>query len=288
MEKSSTSAKIQLKIDVIIPTFNRSVLLVRAIESVLSQSYKHFHLIIVDDGSTDETASVLEKYEHLANLTTIKQENRGVSAARNLAVKNSTSDWISFLDSDDEWLPHKLAAQASYLESHPQIHFLHAEEIWMRNGVRVNPKVKHRKSGDNLFQRSLEFCLISPSTVLMKRELFNRFGGFDETLEVCEDYDLWNKILAFEEAGFIQESLTKKYGGHADQLSTKFFAMDYWRIRSLLNLSMQAGLNGEKRDLVLNEVKKKASLLLKGYLKHQNLERHQEVLELLARCGQTV
>ena len=274
-----------MKIDVIIPTYNRRALLERAVESVLNQSYRDFHLTVVDDGSTDETASLLAKYETHPQVSLIKQVNLGVSAARNRAAMETRNEWLAFLDSDDEWLSRKLEVQVSFLKSRPQLNFLHAEEIWMRNGVRVNPKVKHRKAPPDLFERSLEFCLISPSTVLMKRELFERFGGFDEALVVCEDFDLWNKILAFEEVGFIEECVTKKYGGHSDQLSTKFFAMDYWRIRSLLNLSECEGLSTERKDLVLGEVRRKAPLLLKGYLKHQNVEKHREVLDLLQRHG---
>jgi glycosyltransferase involved in cell wall biosynthesis len=263
-------------VDVIIPTFNRAKTLDRAIQSVLNQTYKNYKLLIVDDGSTDNTQELLSRYSVHPMITILKQTNQGVSAARNLGVRNSNSPWISFLDSDDEWLPHKLEKQILFFTQSPKCHFLHSEEIWIRNGVRVNPKLKHNKGSQDLFKRSLEFCLISPSTVIMKRDLFIQYGPFDESFTVCEDYDLWLKILAFEDVGFLPDFVTHKYGGHADQLSTQFVAMDYWRLKSLINL-LNVVKNQSHREMILLEIQKKAPLLLKGYQKHQNAERFEEV-----------
>ena len=268
-----------MKIDVIIPTYNRASTLERAIKSVLDQTYQDFTLYVVDDGSTDNTQTILKTYPQIKVLT---QENKGVSAARNLGVKESKSEWIAFLDSDDEWLPGKLKSQIEFLQDHPGLRFLHSEEIWIRNGVRVNPKVKHDKSSSELKKTSLEFCLISPSTVIMKRELFNDHQGFDETLEVCEDFDLWNKILATEEVGFLNTFVTQKYGGHPDQLSTKFVAMDYWRIKSLVHLLDRPYVKEELQKTIKEVIQRKSEILLKVYLKHNNLEKHQEVLSLIS------
>lgn len=266
-----------MKIDVIIPTYNRAALVERAIKSVLAQTYGDFHLYVVDDGSTDNTQDVLAQFANNPKITLLKQVNQGVSSARNFAAASGTNEWISFLDSDDEWLPNKLKIQTDYLKAHTEIRFLHAEEIWIRNGVRVNPKVKHNKAGDDLFDRSLEFCLISPSTVIMKRELFNQHGGFDPEMTVCEDFDLWNKVLISEKVGFLDEFVTQKYGGHEDQLSTKFVAMDYWRIKSLITLLEKYPDNIQ----IQNVIKKKAPILLKGYLKHGHQDKHDEMLEMV-------
>lgn len=266
-----------MKIDIIIPTYDRAGLISRAIESVLNQTYADFHLYVVDDGSTDETEITLQKYASHPKVKLLKQENQGVSSARNLGVQHGSGEWISFLDSDDEWLPNKLKLQTEYLKVHSEIRFLHSEEIWIRNGVRVNPKVKHNKSVEDLFHRSLEFCLISPSTVMMKRELFNQHGGFNVEMTVCEDFDLWNKILISEKVGFIDEPVTQKYGGHEDQLSTKFVAMDYWRIKSLVALEKDHA--GDER--IISVIKKKTPLLLKGYLKHGHQDKHDELLKLV-------
>ncbi|MBC7428868.1 MAG: glycosyltransferase family 2 protein [Bacteriovorax sp.] len=272
-----------MQIDVIVPTFNRAPVVSKAIESVLKQTYKNFNLYVVDDGSTDNTTEVLEIYKSHSNVHILKQKNFGVSAARNFAVNNSSAPWISFLDSDDEWLPNKLELQIAWLKNNPSIRFLHGEEIWMRNGVRVNPKAKHAKSNENIFERSLDFCLISPSTVMMRRDLFVECGMFDESFIVCEDYDLWLKILIKENIGFTNEKLTIKNGGHDDQLSTKFVAMDYWRIKSLVQLykNQSNDLSAEKKEQIKNVLLKKSEILLPAYLKHHNHKVYNEVFSML-------
>ncbi len=266
-------------IDVIIPTFNRASVLDRAIQSVLNQTYKHFKLHVVDDGSTDETLELLEKYK--GKITLHSQSNKGVSSARNLAAFNSSADWIAFLDSDDEWIPQKLELQVKAAMNSPELRFFHSEEIWVRNGVRVNPKNKHQKSGPDLLIRSLDFCLISPSTSLIRRDLFLEHKGFDEDFTVCEDYDLWLKIMTKEEIGFLPEALTIKYGGHVDQLSLQFVAMDYWRIKSLVRLHKSAHVNEMIREKIKEVLLKKSEILLKGYVKHQNKKAHDEITGLL-------
>lgn len=269
-------------VDVIIPTFNRADIMVRAIESVLIQTYTNFILHIVNDGSTDNTQLVLEKYKNNPKVKIYFQKNKGVSSARNLASKNASGEWISFLDSDDEWIPTKLETQINYLLKNPDCQFLHSEELWIRNGVRVNPKVKHLKGNDNIFIRSLEFCIISPSTVILSRKLFLASGGFAEEFIVCEDYDLWLRLLLKNDIGFISTPLIKKNGGHSDQLSTKFVAMDYWRIKSLANLYLNKSTNEIQRNSIRNVILKKSDLLLKNYLKHQNYIPLNEIREILS------
>ena len=271
-----------MQIDVIVPTYNRAAVVCNAVDSILVQTYKNFEIYIVDDGSNDQTLKALEKYNSHSNIHILSQANSGVSSARNLAVSKSKNEWISFLDSDDVWLPNKLEVQVDFLSKYPHLRFLNNDEIWVRNGVRVNPKTKHLKSNDNIFQRSLDFCIISPSTVMMKRDLFLECGGFDESFIVCEDYDLWLKILSFEEIGFCNEHVTIKHGGHEDQLSTQFVAMDYWRIKSLVRLyKNQPSLNEEQKEQIKNVLMKKSKILLSGYLKHQKLDAFDEIKGML-------
>jgi glycosyltransferase involved in cell wall biosynthesis len=272
-------------VDVIIPTFNRAQVMTRAIDSVLAQTYHDFILHIVDDGSTDDTQDVLKKYKNNPKVIIYFQENSGVSAARNLAANQGHGAWISFLDSDDEWMPNKLEVQMKYLKDHPECHFLHSEELWIRNGVRVTPKIKHLKSNYRIFERSLEFCIISPSTVILKRELFVKHNGFDKEFIVCEDFDLWLKILLTDTIGFISTPLIEKHGGHADQLSTKFVAMDYWRIKSLVNIYKSPEANESQKELIKNVIQKKSELLLKSYIKYENKKSYDEIVMLLASIG---
>lgn len=271
-----------MTISIILPTFNRSSYLERSIESVLAQTYPSFHLYVVDDGSTDESNVIIQRYLTDKRVHLLHQENKGVSAARNLGIKTSQSDWVCFIDSDDEWLPQKLEKQIEFSQKNGHFRFIHSNEIWVRHGIRVNAPKKFNKSNEDIFRRSLELCLISPSTVMMKRELCELHDFFNEEFAVCEDYDLWLKILATEEIGFMEDYLIKKYGGHDDQLSTKFPAMDFWRIKSMVHLlKNKTSLQEDKKILLKDEISKKASILLQGYLKHQNQSAHQELLELL-------
>lgn len=264
-------------VSVIIPTFNRASTIIRAVDSVLAQSYQDFELIIVDDGSTDNTKELLAQYIQENKVIYLYQENGGVSKARNYAVSKAKGQWISFLDSDDAWLENKLELQVRYIESHPETKLIHGEEIWIRNGKRVNPKKKHQKSGGQIFKRSLELCLISPSAVMLRRDLFLEMDGFREDFEVCEDFDLWLKITSLYEVAFIEEPIIMKFGGHEDQLSRKFFAMDYWRIKSLFWILENRELDRDLQCDVIDVILRKGRVLITGYRKHQNLKDLPEV-----------
>jgi glycosyltransferase involved in cell wall biosynthesis len=220
-------------ISVVIPTYNRGWTLGEAVDSVLSQEYPAYELIVVDDGSTDNTPDVLDTYGD--RITVIRQKSRGVSAARNRGVQGAAGSLIAFLDSDDLWLPGKLATQAAFFQARPDALICQTEETWVRNGRRVNPKNRHKKPSGDIFMPSLELCLVSPSAVMMRRELFEEMGGFDESLPACEDYDLWLRIGWKYPVHLIDTSLIIKRGGHDDQLSRQP-SLDRFRIESLKRL----------------------------------------------------
>ena len=218
-------------VSVIIPTHNRAPLLERALASVAGQSYKNYEVIVVDDGSIDETAQILERWLGKINLKSLRQTQQGVSAARNRGVQASRGEWLAFLDSDDEWLPEKLELQISYASRNPDISLIHTEEMWIRHGVRVNPGKKYQKIGGWIFPQALELCCISPSTVLIKKDYFLKFKGFREDYPVCEDYHLWLKMTSAEPVGVIETPVVKKYAGHGDHL-----AMVGQILQSMINL----------------------------------------------------
>ncbi len=253
-------------VSVIIPTFNRLEVLKRAILSVENQTYSNIELIVVDDGSSDGTGDFLNK--NSIKFFTL-DKNRGVSFARNFGVARSKGEYIAFLDSDDEWLEEKIAKQINFLNKN-NFRWCHGEEIWVRNGIRVNPMKKHKKGGGDQFLPSLNLCLISPSTVMMEKSLFDEFGGFKEDFIVCEDYDLWLRILNLYKIGFIEDHLIKKYGGHEDQLSRKYFAMDEYRITTLIYLLENGNLTKDRRVEVGKVLKLKSEILYKGFIKHKN------------------
>lgn len=253
----------------------------RAINSVLSQNYSHYEIIVVDDGSSDDTYELLLPIINTNKIKYLKQNNLGVSAARNLGAKNATGDYIAFLDSDDEWLPNKLKKQNDYLNSFPNLKIVYTDELWIRNGNKVNQKAIHKKSGGQIFSACVQQCLIAPSSVLIEKALFYSLGGFDENFVVCEDYDLWLKISSLYEIGFIPEPLIIKYGGHADQLSTKYFAMDFWRIKSMINIIKTRKLNVQDKTNVINSIKRRSDILKIGYQKHGNEKDYEIINEML-------
>ncbi|MEE2758163.1 MAG: glycosyltransferase family A protein [Myxococcota bacterium] len=259
---------------VVIPTYNRVHTLRRALDSVFAQTRAAQRVIVVDDGSTDESATMMET--HYPTVTLIRQENQGVSAARNRGLSMVDTPWIAFLDSDDEWLPQKMARQFAALNEQPHFAFCHTEEIWIRNGVRVNQMKKHQKSGGDVFRRSLQLCCISPSSALIHRRLFDVYGCFDEGLPACEDYDLWLRICAHEPVLFIDQPMIIKYGGHDDQLSRLHWGMDRFRIKALESLLETGQLNPVQTQQTHRVLMAKLKVLLNGARKRGN----QEVLSL--------
>jgi glycosyltransferase involved in cell wall biosynthesis len=248
-------------VSVIIPTYNRWPMVAEAIESVLAQSYRFFEVIVIDDGSNDGTAERLAQYG--ASIRLVSRPRSGVAAARNCGVGIAQGRYVAFLDSDDLWLPKKLEIQTAFLEQHPEVQICQTEEIWVRHGMRVNPKTKHEKPSGDIFRRSLGLCLVSPSAVMLTKDLFNQVGGFDEGFPVCEDYDLWLRIGVDHLVPLIRTSLVVKRGGHADQLSHSIRGMDRYRVQSLRNL-LRNCLLGEKRQWVLEALKRKTSILSEG------------------------
>jgi GT2 family glycosyltransferase len=232
-----------------------------AVESVLAQSFADFEIIVIDDGSTDGTAAQLASYG--SRLRIFSTPRKGVAAARNTGVSQSSGRYIAFLDSDDLWRPGKLARQTAFMVEHCKVQICQTEEVWIRNGIRVNPKAVHRKPSGDIFVRSLDLCLVSPSAVMMTRELFQRLGGFDETFLVCEDYDLWLRVAAAEPVPLIVEPLVVKRGGHADQLSRSMWGMDRYRIIALQKI-LRSGLNGSRRAAALEVLQRKIGVLANG------------------------
>lgn len=283
-------------ISVIIPTYNRETLLPRAIDSILAQKDADFELLIVDDGSTDGTTeygvrsteygakeNALHRTPSAERVRFFSQLNKGPAAARNLGIRHARGEWITFLDSDDEWLPGKLKAQLEFFEENPDYLICQTEEIWIRNGTRVNPMKKHRKFGGFIFEKCLPLCVISPSAVMMHRKLFDEIGLFDESLPACEDYDLWLRIAAKHPIGLIEKPYVMKYGGHADQRSRQFPAMDRFRIQSLAKILSQNILTPEQASAARKVLEEKAKIYIEGALKRGKEKEAAEIRALISR-----
>ncbi len=258
-----------MNVSVIIPTHNRARLLERALQSVLAQGRSVQEIIVVDDGSTDSTEEVVCTRFPQAHYS--REPNRGVSHARNRGIEAASGDWLAFLDSDDEWLPQKLAWQERMLAANPQYKICHTDEIWIRDGTRVNAMKKHAKAGGFIFERCLPLCVISPSSVLIHRSVFDGVGLFNEDLPACEDYDLWLRICAHFPVLYVDRQLIIKYGGHADQLSHRYGAMDRFRIIALENI-LRENLSPQYYRAALNMLITKIDIYLQGAIKRDKQE----------------
>jgi glycosyltransferase involved in cell wall biosynthesis len=272
---------IVIKISVVIPSCNRRELLKRALLSVYNQTLLPAEVIVIDDGSTDGTDAMLQ--QEFPQVTYYYQANQGVSAARNLGIKQSSGDWLAFLDSDDEWLPEKLYQQKIALENNPEHRICHTEENWIRNEVLVAVPKKYAKKGGWIFNDCLPLCAISPSTALIHRSIFTDVGLFDTQLPACEDYDLWLRITATYPVLLVAQPQINKHGGHEDQLSQVFWGMDKFRI-SALQQTIDAGhLSDQNRQAAVNMLIKKAGIYLNGVTKRGKTDEMTYYQQLISR-----
>ena len=256
-------------VSIVVPTYNRSRQVCRAIDSVLTQSYRNYELIIVDDGSSDTTATRLSEYKDRIHV--IRQANQGVSAARNTGIRAAIGEFIALLDSDDQWLPQKLSRQIDFFIDNPGAVICQTEEIWVRNGLRVNPKKRHKKYSGMIFEKTLPLCLVSPSAVMIRKSLFDAVGLFDESLPACEDYDLWLRICWKYPVYLINTPLIIKTGGHADQLS-RMPELDKYRIQALSKILRAGCLSKQQEDAALAMLKEKCRIYAAGCRKRGRMD----------------
>lgn len=268
-------------VSVVIPTYNRSGRVARAVASVIEQSFDDKEILVVDDGSRDDTGQALESF--LGRIRLLRHEsNLGVSAARNTGIRASSAPLVAFLDSDDRWMPAKLETQVRFFRKQPDAVACQTQEIWVRNGRRVNPARKHLKPTGDIFEPSLERCLVSPSAVMLRRTLLEEVGLFDEKLPVCEDYDLWLRISCRYPIHLIDQDLLVREGGHPDQLSAGRPGMDRYRIRSMARILRSGVLTEEQAQATLREIHRKCRIYGQGCLKRDRKEEGRYFLSLPA------
>lgn len=341
---------------VIIPTHNRKEFLKIAVESVLSQTFRDFEIIIVDDGSTDNTKEVLDEYlkgigakvkgvgerrsqshkvtesqdimspchkvtrsqvnslnsstralhytqyvipntkfthytlnaiPYTLNIRYYYQHNKGPAVARNKGLREAKGEFICFLDSDDRFRREKLEVTYNYIKKYPGYKIFHTEEIWYRNGMLLPHKSYHKKPEGEVFRNALKICCISISTACIKKEVFEEVGYFDETLPVCEDYDFWLRATAKYPVKLIPKFLTIKEGGHPDQQSKKYPALDRYRVYAIKKLLESGVLNKKQRGIALDELKNKCGIYIQGAMKRgktKEVEYYKKLLEDSGVC----
>ncbi|MBT5954620.1 glycosyltransferase [bacterium] len=260
---------------VIIPTYNRAEKLLKALNSVVAQTVKAKEIIIVDDGSTDDTKQSVETF--ISENKDIKipitysshNQNKGISEARNTGIAKTDSDWICLLDSDDLLHPDKFESDKTYFNKHPYYQIYQSEEKWIRNGKHMNQKKIHQKPLGWAWERSLKLCLLSSSGLMIHKTMFEQFGLYDPTLPACEDYDLWIRILRKCPVGLNPSVVVTKFGGHDDQLSQKYDAMDTFRVEAMVK-SYNVETDSRCQNLLKQEICTKLTILLNGAKKRKN------------------
>lgn len=252
-------------VGVVVPVRDRAGMVVEAVGSVLAQTSRDFALVVVDDGSTDGSGDAARDAMSAApaGSRVIRQDARGVAAARNAGAAAVDSAWLAFLDSDDLWRPEKLAAQMAWLAARPSYRIGQTGERWLDEGRHRNPRAWHRKE-EWLFPRCLERCLVSPSAVMVRRDLWDALGGFDTSYPVCEDYELWLRVALREPVGLVDDALVVKRGGHADQLSRSTWGLDRWRVAALVKLLASGALSADEHPAVVAVLRAKCAVLAQG------------------------
>jgi len=260
-----------IKVSVIIPTLNRRELITRALDSVVSQTYPIHEIIVVDNGSTDNTILMLS--ENYPFVKILKEKRLGVSSARNTGIRAAKGDWLALLDSDDAWHTTKIERQLDcYSSIGKDCRLIHTSEIWYKNGKLLNQKKKHKKLGGNIFSECVRLCCVSPSSSLIRKDIFSDVGHFDEELPACEDYDFWLRISYREEVLFVDEPLTIKYGGHKDQLSKKYWGMDRFRVIALEKIINQGKLTEDQFNIAFQSLLLRLRIIYEGAKKRKNIK----------------
>jgi glycosyltransferase involved in cell wall biosynthesis len=276
--------KMEKFVSVIIPTYNREPFLQKAINSVLAQTYQYFELIVVDDGSEDNTEKLVENCS--PDIVYIRQENKGPAAARNRGVQAARYNLLAFLDSDDWFAENKLEVQTGTMQKNPAYQISHTQETWYRNGRILNQKKRHQKNNGDIFNQSLVLCAVGMSTVLMHRDIFERYGLFDEDYPCCEDYEFWLRVSAKQKFLLIDQPLTLKDGGRDDQVSTIYrVGMDKFRIQAIMKMLASGSLSEKQKDSAMAELQRKCTIYGAGCIKHGRFEEGRYYLDLLETAG---
>ena len=276
-----------IDVSVIIPTYNRSKRLLKALASVARQRDLPAEVIVVDDGSSDETRQdvVLFKEAHSLNLRYHFQPNRGPAAARNSGIRMARGSCLAFLDSDDEWHRDKLTVQYEALRTNPDYLVSHTMERWFRDGEHLNQKKYHLPRHGDIFTHALQLCCVGMSTVMARQELFNRHGVFNETLRCCEDYEYWLRVGALEKFYLVEKRLTVKHGGRPDQVSNLFrVGMDRFRIQALAKLLSVSSLERHQHAAVRKELVKRCTIYAKGCSRHGKVDEASFYYQLAEFC----
>ncbi len=258
-----------MKISVVLPTYNRGHVIGRSIQSVLDQTIPVSEIIVVDDGSTDNTEEVVRSFDDDRIQFIRTPENKGAAAARNLGVKNARYEMIAFHDSDDEWRRDKMEKQISYINDHPGCRFVYCAFIkhFEYSDLIIPDMNDGTKLEGDILAQLLYQNTISTQTILMERSLLNEIGGFDESLKSQIDWDMVIRVAKVCPIGFVPEvlvdlasspdSITSNRGNYYQSrcLFLKKYMNDYLSTNTF-DKTIESILIMAEEDNVLEQVKK--------------------------------
>lgn len=254
------------KVTAVIPVYNRTETLKDAVESVLFQDSGEIEIIVVDDGSETDLRPLLKPYLNIIRFIRL-EKNMGVSRARNEGIKAAQGDYIAFLDSDDVWLPFKIRHQLEIMEKE-QSKVCHTNEFWYKTDRFINQSKKHTRYGGDIFPKILDICRISDSSVIIAKEVFDEAGMFDESMRVCEDYDLFLRIAALYNVSYIEKKCIIKRSITNDQLSASISHIESIRLESLKKFTNSfKKLSEQYMSTALEEIKRKEQIVKSGLIK---------------------
>ncbi|WP_099067602.1 glycosyltransferase [Nostoc linckia] len=199
-------------VSVIIPTYQRGHLVSQAINSVLAQTYKDYEIIVINDGSQDNTPQVLAEFSDRHHITAIHQANQGLSAARNAGIRSARGKYIAFLDDDDLWEPQKLEKQISVLEANPRIGLIYSDSLFFSDRQGLFPgsyNTAFPTPNLQVLWTLFQYNYIPVLTVVVRQDCLNQVGLFDKTVTPCEDYDLWLRVIEKFPIYFLNQPLAR-------------------------------------------------------------------------------
>jgi len=271
----------EYSVSVVIPSYNCAALLPRAVESVLGQTCAPYEVIVVDDGSVDNTSEIVEQYGDRVRY--VYQENAGVAVARNHGIEIARGNWIAFLDADDEWFPHKLERQVSALKAHPELQWCACNaEVHHGNGIQVPELTKRarrqlEKTGyfRDYFAATEQNVMIHTAGMLISKKLLRAVGHFDTNLHGPEDIDLWCRLaLKSPQIGYVPTLCYRYYADIPNSLSKNGLKAHYTLMSMQKILRLAQGDYPDKADMYKRYARKRAfRLLVISMLGHERVSR---------------
>lgn len=248
-------------VSVIIPVYNRTSSVRDAIESVLIQSVKPSEILVIDDGSSFDMALYLKSYMQHIHLIKLN-ENKGVSFARNTGIRAASGEYIAFLDSDDLFLPKKLEYQINYMVEN-DLYISHTDEFWYRKDRWVNQGKSNKRYGGYIFDKILDKCRISPSSLIVHKSVFDEAGYFNENLRVCEDYEISLRFALKYKIGYLEKKLIIKRAVEKNSLSAGIKHIEYIRYEILEKLYRENAniLDKNTKIILINELERKKNII---------------------------